>query len=54
VHRDYHQTTDDVEKIDFAKMERIDRMIFAFGWRLANLDHRLVVDKKPVTTSPAQ
>jgi hypothetical protein len=47
VHRDYHQTTDDVEKIDFEKMERIDRMIFALGWRLANLDHRLVVDKKP-------
>jgi hypothetical protein len=51
VHRDYHQTTDDVEKIDFAKMERIDRMIFALGWRIANLDHRLVVDKKPVISN---
>ena len=49
VHRDYHQMTDDVEKIDFAKMERISRMIFAFGWRLANLDHRLIVDKKSAT-----
>ena len=47
VHRDYHRTTDDVDKIDFVKMERIDRMIFAVGWRVANLDHRLVVDKKP-------
>ena len=47
VHRDYHQPTDDVDKIDFDKMERIDRMIFALGWRVANLDHRLVVDKKP-------
>ncbi|PYP83647.1 MAG: peptidase M28 [Blastocatellia bacterium AA13] len=47
VHRDYHRTTDDVDKIDFEKMERIDRMIFATGWRVANLDHRLVVDKKP-------
>ena len=46
VHRDYHRTTDDVEKIDFAKMERISRMIFATGWRVANLDHRIVVDKK--------
>ena len=46
VHRDYHRTTDDVDKIDFEKMERIDRMIFATGWRVANLDHRLVVDKK--------
>lgn len=47
VHRDYHKSTDDVDKIDFEKMERIDRMIFATGWRVANLDHRLVVDKKP-------
>ena len=47
VHRDYHRPTDDVDKIDFEKMERIDRMIFATGWRVANLDHRPVVDKKP-------
>jgi len=47
VHRDYHKTSDVVEKIDFEKMERIDRMIFATGWRVANLDHRLVVDKRP-------
>ena len=46
LHRDYHQTTDDVDKIDFEKMERIARMILATGWRVANLDHRLVVDKK--------
>jgi hypothetical protein len=48
LHRDYHRPTDDVEKIDFEKMERIVRMIFATGWRVANLDHRLVVDKRPV------
>lgn len=47
VHRDYHQLTDSVDKIDFEKMERIDRMIFSLGWRIANLDHRLVVDKRP-------
>jgi hypothetical protein len=47
VHRDYHKPSDVVEKIDFEKMERIDRMIFATGWRVANLDHRLVVDKRP-------
>ncbi|HSE37017.1 MAG TPA: M28 family peptidase [Blastocatellia bacterium] len=46
VHRDYHRTSDVVEKIDFEKMERIGRMIFATGWRVANLDHRLVVDKR--------
>lgn len=47
VHRDYHKASDVVEKIDFEKMERIDRMIFATGWRVANLDHRLVVDRRP-------
>jgi Zn-dependent M28 family amino/carboxypeptidase len=46
VHRDYHKTTDDVDKIDFEKMERIDRMVFATGWRVAQLDHRLVVDMR--------
>ena len=45
LHRDYHRTTDDVDKIDFEKMERVARLIFATGWRVANLDHRLVVDK---------
>jgi hypothetical protein len=47
VHADYHQPTDSVDKIDFNKMERIDRLVFATGWRVANLDHRLVVDKRP-------
>lgn len=46
VHRDYHRTTDDIEKIDFEKMLRITRMIFATGWRIANMDARLAVDKK--------
>jgi Peptidase family M28 len=53
VHRDYHRPTDDVDKIDFEKMERIDRMIFATGWRVANLDHRVAVDKKPSASQSA-
>ncbi len=53
VHRDYHQLTDDVEKIDFEKMERIDRLIFSLAWRIANLDHRLVVDKRGASGSVA-
>lgn len=47
VHSDYHRTTDDINKIDFEKMLRITRMVFATGWRIANMDTRLVVDKKP-------
>ena len=54
LHRDYHRTTDDVDKIDFEKMERIARMIFATGWRVANLDHRLVVDKAAAASAPAK
>jgi hypothetical protein len=40
-HVDYHRPTDTVDKIDFAKMTKISRLIFETGWRLANLDHRL-------------
>ena len=41
VHVDYHKPTDTVDKIDFAKMTKITRLVFETGWRIANLDHRL-------------
>ncbi|MFQ5569627.1 MAG: M20/M25/M40 family metallo-hydrolase [Rhodothermales bacterium] len=41
---EYHKPTDDVEKIDFEKLARISQLIVATGWRVLNLDHRLVVD----------
>ena len=41
VHVDYHRPTDTVDKIDFAKMTKITRLVFETGWRIANLDHRL-------------
>lgn len=41
LHEDYHRPTDDVEKLDFEKMARITRLIFATGWRVAQLDERL-------------
>jgi Zn-dependent M28 family amino/carboxypeptidase len=46
VHADYHQPTDDVEKIHFGKLEKITRYIFFTAWEIANRDERLVVDKK--------
>ncbi|HYP28160.1 MAG TPA: M28 family peptidase [Blastocatellia bacterium] len=46
-HRDYHRSSDDLDKIDFEKMERITKLIFATGWRIANLPDRPPVDKKP-------
>ncbi len=41
VHVDYHRPTDTVDKIDFAKMTQVTRLVFETGWRIANLDHRL-------------
>ncbi len=35
-HPDYHQTTDTVEKINFAKMEKILRLAYLTGWDFAN------------------
>jgi Zn-dependent M28 family amino/carboxypeptidase len=45
VHADYHQTSDTVDKIDFDKMAKVARLVFATGWRIANLDHRLTRDR---------
>jgi len=44
VHKDYHRTSDTVEKIMFPKMERIGRHVFHLIWELANRDQRIAVD----------
>ena len=44
LHADYHQPTDDVEKIDFKLAERSARLVFYTAWDIANRDQRLVVD----------
>jgi hypothetical protein len=45
-HRDYHQTTDDVEKIDFPKLARVAQLVYLTGWELAERPNRLPVDRK--------
>ena len=35
LHEDYHQPTDDYEKIDFLKLERVSRFVFLTAWELA-------------------
>ncbi len=45
VHEDYHQAGDQVEKIDFDKMEKVTRTVFATMWKLANASARPKVDK---------
>ena len=44
VHDDYHQATDDLEKIQFDKLEARARLVFHTAWELANRDERPVVD----------
>ena len=44
-HRDYHQVTDEIQYIDFAKFGRVAQLIHDVGAEVANLDHRVVVDK---------
>ena len=44
VHADYHQQSDEIEKIEFAKMEKRARLVFHTAWELANRDGRIAVD----------
>ncbi len=46
LHPDYHQPTDDVEKIDFPAMARRDQLIFHTAWALAQREARVAVDAK--------
>jgi len=46
-HDDYHMSTDTVEKINFEKMERIGKLVFATAWELTNRTKRIEVDVKP-------
>jgi hypothetical protein len=45
-HRDYHQVTDEAEYIDYDQLARVATLVRDVAIRAANLDHRLVVDKK--------
>jgi hypothetical protein len=44
-HRDYHQVTDEPQYIDYAQMSRVANLVHDVAARVANLDHRVVVDK---------
>ena len=44
VHADYHEASDDIEKIEFEKLEKRARLVFHTAWELANQEARLVVD----------
>lgn len=44
LHDDYHKITDELDKIDFNKMERVARYCFLVGNAVANQKKRIVVD----------
>ena len=44
-HADYHQVTDEPQYIDYDHMADIGRLVLASAIKIANLDHRIVVDK---------
>lgn len=45
LHMDYHQLTDEPQYIDYGKMQRVVQLVHDVASRVANLDHRVVVDK---------
>ncbi len=44
-HADYHQVTDEPEYIQYQHMARVDQLVFDIAVKVADLDHRVVVDK---------
>ncbi len=44
-HADYHQVTDEPQYIDYDHMANVGRLVMASAMKIANLDHRIVVDK---------
>lgn len=40
IHDDYHQPTDDIEKINFNKVERVAKLVFFTAWDLSNAAKR--------------
>ncbi|MEP6742655.1 MAG: M20/M25/M40 family metallo-hydrolase [bacterium] len=45
-HEDYHRPGDEVQKIDFQKMEKITRTVYMLLWEVANRATRPKVDKQ--------
>jgi hypothetical protein len=46
VHEDYHRPGDEVQKIDFQKMEKVARTVYVMLWEVANRATRVKVDKQ--------
>jgi hypothetical protein len=44
-HPEYHQVTDEPQYLDYDQLARVSQLVYGVAGRVANLDHRLVVDK---------
>jgi hypothetical protein len=44
-HADYHQVTDEPQYLDYGRMTQVATLVHDSALRIANLDHRVVVDK---------
>lgn len=44
LHEDYHRPSDEVDRIDFVKLQKIARTVLAVSWALANADERPALD----------
>jgi len=45
-HADYHQVTDEPQYIDYNRMASVASLVYDAAWKVADLDHRVVVDKQ--------
>jgi len=45
VHDDYHQATDEIDKIEFDALQRRTQLAFVIAWELANREKRPVLNK---------
>jgi len=46
VHEDYHKPTDTPDKIAYDLLQKRTQLIFATAWQIANMDKRIIADKK--------
>jgi Zn-dependent M28 family amino/carboxypeptidase len=54
-HADYHQVTDEPQYLDYDRLARVTSLVAALAERVANLDHRVVVDQpKPNPYGPCR
>jgi hypothetical protein len=54
-HQDYHMVTDEPQYLDYPKLQRVASLVMELVTTVADLDHRIVVDKpKPDPSAPCR